>query len=175
MDVVAHSVNPFLFGTGSWVHGQLANLRRWQAVVVCKRRENREEFPFEPVHALVDLPLARQLAERLGRRLSGGVFPFMRAALEERGAHVLHSHFASQGWTDLPLARATKVAHVTSFYGADIWKNSRDERWRKRYAALFERGTLFLVEGNAMRAKVESLGCPAGKIVVQHLGVELTG
>jgi colanic acid/amylovoran biosynthesis glycosyltransferase len=87
----------------------------------------------------------------------------------------LHSHFASQGWTDLPLAAATGVAHVTSFYGADIWKNSRDERWRARYARLFERGTLFLVEGNAMRAKVESLGCPAARIRVQHLGVELAG
>ncbi|HEX6883513.1 MAG TPA: glycosyltransferase [Planctomycetota bacterium] len=174
-NVVAHSVNPFLFGTGSWVHGQLVGLTRWKALVVCKRRENREEFAFEPVHALLDLSLPRQLRERLGRRLSGGVFPFMRAALAESGARVLHSHFASQGWTDLPLAAATGVAHVTSFYGADIWKNSRDERWRARYARLFERGALFLVEGNAMRAKVESLGCPAAKIQVQHLGVELRG
>jgi colanic acid/amylovoran biosynthesis glycosyltransferase len=173
--VVAHSVNPFLFGTGSWVHGQIQGLARWKALVVCKRRENREEFPFEPVHALVDLPFARQVRERIGRRLSGGVFPFMREALAASGARVLHSHFASQGWTDLPLAQAAGVAHVTSFYGADIWKNSRDERWRARYARLFERGSLFLVEGHAMRAKVESLGCPPAKIQVQHLGVELRG
>ncbi len=171
--VVAHSVNPFLFGTGSWVYLQLVGLRRWRALVVCKRRENRQDFPFEPVHALVDRPLAAQLRERLGRRLSGGVFPFMRRALAEAGARVLHSHFASQGWTDLCLARASGLPHVTSFYGADIWKNSRDERWRGRYAALFEQGALFLVEGNAMRAKVESLGCPPEKIRVQHLGVEV--
>jgi colanic acid/amylovoran/stewartan biosynthesis glycosyltransferase WcaL/AmsK/CpsK len=172
-DVVAHSVNPFLFGTGSWVYSQLVGLRRWRALVVCKRRENREDFPFEDVFALVDRPLPLQVWERIGRRLSGGTFPFMKSAIAERGACLLHSHFASQGWTDLPLARAAGVPHVTAFYGADIWKNSRDPSWNERYRALFAAGTSFLVEGNAMRAKVESLGCPREKIVVQHLGVEL--
>jgi colanic acid/amylovoran biosynthesis glycosyltransferase len=172
-DVVAHSVNPFLFGTGSWVYSQLVGLRRWRAIVVCKRRENREDFPFEDVFALVDRPFPLQVWERLGRRLSGGAFPFMKSALAERGARLLHSHFASQGWTDLPLAHAADVPHLTSFYGADIWKNSRDPLWNERYRALFAAGTAFLVEGNAMRAKVESLGCPREKIVVQHLGVEL--
>jgi len=174
-DVVAHSVNPFLFGTGSWVYTQLVGLRRWRAIVVCKRRENREDFPFEDVFALVDRPLPMQLLERLGRRLSAGTFPFMKKALESKGARLLHSHFASQGWTDLSLARATSVPHLTSFYGADIWKNSRDPMWRERYTGLFAAGTTFLVEGNAMRAKVESLGCPREKILVQHLGVELEG
>ena len=172
-DVVAHSVNPFLFGTGSWVYSQLVGLRRWRAIVVCKRREHREEFPFDDVFALVDRPLLLQVWERIGRRLSAGTFPFMKSAIAERGARLLHSHFASQGWTDLPLARATGIPHLTSFYGADIWKNSRDPLWNKRYRALFAAGTSFLVEGNAMRAKVESLGCPREKIIVQHLGVEL--
>ena len=171
--VVAHSVNPFLFGTGSWVYAQIVALRRWQPIVVCKRRENRAAYPLADVFALTDLSLPSQALERLGRRLSGGVFPFMRKALRSRGARLIHSHFASQGWTDLPLAAASGLAHLTSFYGADIWKNSRQERWRARYARLFAAGTSFLVEGNAMRAKVEALGCPREKILVQHLGVEL--
>jgi colanic acid/amylovoran biosynthesis glycosyltransferase len=173
--VVAHSVNPFLFGTGSWVYAQIVALRRWRAIVVCKRRENRESFPLAGVYALEDLPLVAQARERLGRRLSRGAFPFMRRALAENRASVLHSHFASQGWSDLPLAEASGAEHVTSFYGADIWKNSRDEHWRRRYRDLFARAGRFLVEGSAMRAKVESLGCPPEKIVVQHLGVELEG
>jgi colanic acid/amylovoran biosynthesis glycosyltransferase len=173
--VVAHSVNPFLFGTGSWVYSQITGLQRWRPCVVCKRRENREQYPLPEVFALTDLSFPAQLRERLGRRLSRGVFPFMVRRLRERGARLLHSHFASQGWTDLPLVAAAGVAHLTSFYGADIWKNSREELWRARYAALFERGDLFLVEGNAMRAKVESLGCPSEKLLVQHLGVDVEG
>jgi colanic acid/amylovoran biosynthesis glycosyltransferase len=173
--VVAHSVNPFLFNTGSWVYSQLVTLREWRPIVVCKRRENQADYPLENVHALKDLPLLLQLRERLGRRVSGGVFPFMRRAIESSGARLVHSHFASQGWTDLPLVKACGTAHITSFYGADIWKNSQSENWRRRYAELFALGTRFLVEGEAMRAKVISLGCPPGKVFVQHLGVKTEG
>lgn len=172
--VVGHSVNPFLFGTGSWIYGQLRGLARWRAVVVCKRRENQDQFQLEGVYAREDLGPLRQLAERAGRRRHG-YFPFQRKALAREGARILHSHFASQGWTDLALAEALGIPHVTSFYGADIWKNSRQASWRERFGELFERGALFLVEGHAMRAKVESLGCPSAKIRVQHLGVELAG
>ncbi len=171
---VAHSVNPFLFGTGSWVYGQIQSRDRWDAIVVCKRRENTAQYPFERVFALTDLSLARQVQQRLGRRFQRGVFPFMRDAIREHGARVLHSHFASQGWTDLALAAACGIPHVTSFYGADIWKNSRDPAWKRRYEELFRRGALFLVEGNAMRAKVESLGCPPAKVAVQHLGTAVS-
>ena len=173
MLVAAHSVNPFLFGTGSWVYSQIVGMHRWQSIVVCKRRENREHYPLERVYALTDLSRPAQIKERFGRRRAHGAFPFMVRAIRENGARLLHSHFANQGWKDLSLAEAAGVAHVTSFYGADIWKNSRDPRWRERYAELFERGTLFLVEGHAMRAKVESLGCPSEKVVVQHLGVDV--
>lgn len=174
LPMVAHSVNPFLFGTGSWVYGQLQSRRRWDAMVVCKRRENTADYPFERVFALTDLPLAKQMHQRIGRRLGKGVFPFMRDAIREHGARVLHSHFASQGYTDLALAAACGIPHVTSFYGADIWKNTRDDAWRRRYGELFRAGTLFLVEGHAMRAKVESLGCPADKIAVHHLGTAVS-
>ena len=171
--LVGHSVNPFLFGTGSWIYGQLKGLSTWRAAVVCKRRENERTFPFEPVYARDDLSLLEQLGQRVGRRRRG-YYPFHRERLERDGCRLLHSHFASQGWTDLNLAEDLGVPHVTSFYGADIWKNSRHESWRVRFGELFERGTRFLVEGNAMRAKVESLGCPPEKVVVQHLGVELS-
>lgn len=171
--VVAHSVNPFLFGSGTWVYSQLTTLTRWRAIVVCKRRENERSFPLEDVHALLDLPLLAQVRERIGRRLSNGVFPFMRREIQRAGARLIHSHFASQGWTDLPLARATGLPLIASFYGADIWKNSTEPGWRERYARLFEAGALFLVEGNAMRGKVIALGCAPEKVVVQHLGVDV--
>jgi colanic acid/amylovoran biosynthesis glycosyltransferase len=171
---VAHSVNPFLFGTGSWVYGQIQSRKRWDAIVVCKRRENTSQYPFERVFALTDLSLPRQVQQRLGRRFQRGVFPFMREAIREHGARVLHSHFASQGWTDLALASACEIPHVTSFYGADIWKNSRDPAWKRRYEELFRHGALFLVEGSAMRAKVESLGCPPAKVAVHHLGTAVS-
>lgn len=171
--VCGHSVNPFLFGTGSWVYGQLVGLARWRPVVVAKRRENVETFPFSDVHALYDLAGLSQVAQRIGRRAKG-YFPFQRRALEEAGARLVHSHFGSQGWKDMPLAGALDIPLVTSFYGADIWKLCRQESWVARYTDLFATGALFLVEGHAMRNKVMELGCPPEKVVVQHLGVDLS-
>jgi colanic acid/amylovoran biosynthesis glycosyltransferase len=168
-----HSVNPFLFGTGSWVYGQIRGLERWRAAVVCKRRENAEQFPFDAVFALADLPAPQQWLEQARKAVTGS-FPFMERVAKRESARVLHSHFAGKGWQDIALARATGLPHVSSFYGADIWRSSRSPKWRARYEALWSAGDLFLVEGGAMRAKVASLGCPLEKIVVQHLGVDVS-
>jgi colanic acid/amylovoran biosynthesis glycosyltransferase len=172
--LVLHSVNPYLFATGSWVYGQVSQLQRWKAAVVCKRTENLDQFPLANVHALCDLPLPRRWLEPCQKALNGGYFPFMKAVARRERALVLHSHFAGKGWQDLALARATGLPLVCSFYGGDIWANAGSAMWRERFRQLFAGGTLFLVEGNAMRAKVESLGCPPQKILVQHLGVDLS-
>lgn len=170
--LVLHSVNPFLFGTGSWVYGQLRGLERWRAAVVCKRRENKEQFPFENVHALSDLPAPRQWLEQTLKAVRGA-FPFMIDVARREGARVLHSHFAGKGWQDIALARATGLPHASSFYGADIWRSSRSQKWRTRYESLWREGDLFLVEGGAMRDKVVSLGCAPEKVRVHHLGVDV--
>jgi colanic acid/amylovoran biosynthesis glycosyltransferase len=172
--LVLHSVNPYLFGTGSWVYGQIKLLSRWQAAVVTTKLENLDQFPLENVHALRSLPAPRRWYEHAAKAFNGGYFPFMKCVAEQSGARLLHSHFAGKGWKDLPLARATGLRHVSSFYGADIWRNSRSEKWRKRFLELWREGDLFLVEGEAMRSKVISLGCPPDKVRVQHLGVDLS-
>lgn len=171
--LVLHSVNPYLFGTGSWVYGQIRALERWRAAVVCKRRENMDQFPLDAVYALEDLPTPQQWLEQSIKAVTGA-FPFMERVAKRENARVLHSHFAGKGWQDIALARATGLPHASSFYGADIWRSSRSPKWRKRYGALWRAGELFLVEGGAMRAKVESLGCPPHKIRVHHLGVDIS-
>jgi len=172
MPVVAHSVSPFLFPTGSWVYTQLTSLRRYEALVVCRRRKNRADYPFERVHSLDDFNVLRQQWQRL-RKAVEGAYPFMVRACRESQARLLHSHFAFQGWQDLGLARRCGLRHATSFYGADIWRYSRQELWRQRYRTLFAQGDRFFVEGNAMKRKVVELGCDPEKVTIQHLGVDV--
>ncbi len=172
--VVGHSVNPFLFGTGSWIYGQIRGLARWRAVVVTKRRENEALFPFEAVYARSDLSPLGRLVQRAARRFGPGYFPYHRGVLEREGARLLHSHFGSQGWRDLPLARDLGIPLVVSVYGADVWKLSRQEEWVRRYRQLFAAVRLILCEGHAMRGKLIELGCPAERLRVQHLGVDLS-
>ena len=62
---------------------------------------------------------------------------------------------------------------VTSFYGADATSYPRHEKWRRHYQRLFAAGELFLVEGNTLKAGLAELGCPAEKIRVHQLGVDV--
>jgi colanic acid/amylovoran biosynthesis glycosyltransferase len=63
---------------------------------------------------------------------------------------------------------------VTSFYGFDAWRLPEDDpSWLTRYAELFEKGSLFLVEGPAMQDRLIHLGCLVEKIRIHRLGVDL--
>jgi len=166
-------VNPYLPKSGSWIHSQIAGLERYRPVVVTKRVENLDSFPVDTLYTREELSAPNRLYQRLAKRWGRPYFPFYRDALAKEGAALLHSHFGNWGYEDIELAQDLGIPQVTSFYGADIWRDSQDPEWRARYHRYFAESQLFLVEGNAMRKKVMELGCPSEKVVVQHLGVPL--
>ncbi len=173
LPVVAHSVIPYLPKSGSWIYAQIRALSRYRPIVITKRVENLESFPFDPIYSRSQLSPLNQLYQRLWRRWVRGYFPFYRRVLVENHAGVLHSHFGDWGYADMRLKQDLGIPQVTSFYGADIWVLCRDPRWRRRYRDFFAVCDGFLVEGNAMRNKVIDVGCPPDKVRVQHLGVDL--
>ena len=59
MRIVGHSVNPFLFGTGSWVYTQIKGLERWRAV------DEGAATPGEGVDPGAELEIDAAAAERL--------------------------------------------------------------------------------------------------------------
>ena len=63
---------------------------------------------------------------------------------------------------------------ITMFYGYDASMLPKIEPvWSKRYLKLFDKGDLFLTEGNHMKATLIKLGCAEEKIRIFHLGVDL--
>lgn len=169
--VVAHSVNPYC--PASWIHHQLVFLKRYRAIVIAKRTENLAQFPFKPLYAQYDLPWWRRGFEKAVRRWQG-YFPQHLWALRHHQAAVLHSHYAEYGMADWRLARTLGIPHLTTFYGADIWKNSRQTEWQQKFREFVGQSQLFLVEGNAMRNKVIALGADPAKVKISHLGVDLS-
>lgn len=86
---------------------------------------------------------------------------------------IVHSHFGDQGWVDMPLVKQCRARHVVTFYGFDISRLPVQQVWRDRYADLFKSVDRVLCEGPHMGGCLESLGCPADKIRIQHLGIKL--
>jgi len=172
LPVVCHSVIPYLPKSGSWIHSQIVGLKRYSAIVVTKRIQNRATFPWEKIFSTSELGAFAQLRNRIGRRRLG-FFPYWKEVIEREGARLVHSHFGDWGYRDVALKRACGIPQVSSFYGADVWKLGMIQEWRERYREYFRGGDLFLVEGNAMRRRVIELGCAGEKVLVHHLGVDL--
>ncbi len=172
---VAHfKLGAYLPLTENWIHGQLSNLRRWKPVVYCSSRENADAFP-APVVREFDWGGRRPwaLINRVGERLTG-VAPAMAAAVLRDRPRLVHAHFGPSGHAALGLSRRFSLPLVTTFYGYDLTRLPEQKpEWRERYAELFARGSLFLVEGRHMRKRLVALGCPAEKAAVQHIGVDL--
>lgn len=171
---VAHLITPYLFPTGTWIHTQLVHARRTRPIVLTRKLEHRERFPFEPVH-VVPAPggrlmrLPHELRIRLGSLPPDRYLPI----LNREGARLLHAHMGWEGARAVDLAAAAALPLITTFYGRDAGRTSRQFWWHGRYRKLFSEGRSFLVEGPNLGRTLEALGCSPDRIHVVHLGIDL--
>lgn len=175
--VVVHHYTTWLNLTLTWLHTQIASLPPDIESHVCyERTAFPGRFHLANLHSLEDEPPIRALWERAARKVGlRDHLPYMSRVARENGAAILHSHFGNVAWGDLTVARTVGMAHVVTFYGADV--NSvphTDPRWYARYRELFARVDRVLCEGPHMRSCLLELGCPPEKALVHPLGIDLT-
>ena len=172
--VVAHSVNPYLPNSGSWIYHQIRFLESFRPIVLTKRTENLDQFPISPIYSVNGQPFLRRNLEKAFARVGSAPFRTHRDALRREYAVLLHSHFADMAIRNIPLAKEAGIPHVASFYGSDIWARARDRRFREGFGKLSRSASLFLVEGPAMADKVLDLGAPGRIVKVLRLGIDTT-
>ncbi len=171
---VGHYVAPYLPVTGSWIYGQLMNLRSHRAVVMTDRTLNLDVFPFAPIYPADRASRFRKLRWALkDGRVRGVSWRYFDEVIEREGVSLLHAHFGQAGAEMVEMKRRVGLPMVTAFYGADVSQLPADPYWRALFVRLFEAGELVLAEGSAMRAALIALGCPPAKVVIQHLGVDV--
>lgn len=168
---VIHLVTPYLFRTGSWVYSQLTAIRGYDNTVFTQRKENLELFPLKNVFGPEDFGAAKKFSNFLYRRITGKYGLYFRPLVEAIGPRMFHAHMGFEAVRWLDFVKRTGRPMITTFYGLDVSKLGRMKEWQDRYASLFEHGTIFLAEGSYLRQQLMDLGCPAQKVVVQHLGV----
>jgi colanic acid/amylovoran biosynthesis glycosyltransferase len=131
---------------------------------------NREEFPLLRAWSFEGSRVTRRIWRRfIGDRL----YPSDSWKLWRLAPRLLHSHFGYVAVNDLALQSALDVPWVASFYGADVYELGRRIEWREMYARLFDRVTRVLALGPMMAAHLEKLGCPADKVIIHPLGVDV--
>lgn len=173
---ILHSYSTWLHQTQTWMYTQVKHLPKSVVPhIVCHRTANLEQFSVPNIHALREGPAWQWYWDKglrsLGLRNYIGLLVRVGRRLR---APVVHSHFGPYGWQDLDAVKRIGARHVVTFYGADVNRLPQQEpKWLDRYARLFASIDAVLCEGPHMAGCIESLGCPASKLKVQHLGIEL--
>jgi len=172
---VAHVLHTYLGLTETFIHEYLAAFREVRPLVVARHLENLDLFPLPEGVPLHQSPPARGsaawAAAAVRRRLRGGE-PHLEALLSGAAVRVVHGHYGPTACEVLPVCARLDLPLVTSFYGYDASMGNVLAEFADRYRALFGQGAAFLVEGNAMKAKLAALGCPADKLHLQRIAID---
>lgn len=176
--LVLQAIGPWLPLTASWLFNQVVHLPpQIRSHVVCKATENLDQFNVPDIHSLCGASKFRMLQERVLSKLGLPQFErFLEKQVQAFHPDILHSHFGWFGWENMNVARRHALAHCVTFYGLDVNALPQSQPvWRDRYRALFDQVRCVLCEGPFMAECIKTLGCPAEKVRVHHLGVNIAG
>lgn len=113
-----------------------------------------------------DFPFWQKLFTASQRRLPTYPF-FLEKTLKSAPPDLLHAHFGPTGCLYLPLAKKLNRPLIVTFYGFDYSKlpNVRPV-FREKYKQLFEEATAVIAASEVGCEKLESMGCPPGKLAI---------
>ena len=172
--VVSHLTDQYLPLTETWLYNQIINLKHYEPIVMAQSTKNLDKFPTQNVFPIPERSIILKKFDTISIRYTGS-YPtkYFENIIREKNVKLLHAHFGTEGFKYLKLKKNLNLPMITTFYGFDVCQIPRIPYWKKRYVQLFQEGELFLTEGNNMKQELIKIGCPANKIIVQHLGVDL--
>jgi len=173
---VIHAVSSWLPQTETWLYNQVRYLPpEIESYIVCETTENLDQFELSNIYSLSDAPKWHYYWDKGLRKLRvRRHLGFLVEQAKKHNAQVLHSHFGNIGWANIGAAKKAGLKHVVTFYGLDVNRlPTIDPRWYERYRFLFKKINLVLCEGSHMANCIMKLGCPANKVKVHHLGVNV--
>lgn len=183
---VAHLCKAFSKRSETFVYDYVTELERQDVDnhVVAGRRVNPDQRPFDDV-TVVPWPalwsprrVGYRLLEVLG--LDGTLesswrelWPGAEEAIERIAPDVLHAHFGRPGVKAVPIAEQLGRPLIVTFYGYDISKLPREQRWREAYESIWRAARAIVVLSEDMKEEAVRLGAPPDAVHVVHLARDL--
>jgi colanic acid/amylovoran biosynthesis glycosyltransferase len=179
MSTVASYIVTFLKPEMLHVYRQVTGLRRWKNIVICKKRENPDHFPFPEVRTVKKSPLhqVRRWWQKQVRHEPITIGPSetrrLRAEILCSGADLLHVYFGHIGVHLLPMLQECPIPFVVSFHGADAQVDLDQPKHASATQKMLSLAKLLLVRSDSIAAKLRELGCPPEKIRIHRTGIPL--
>ena len=159
------------------IYRQITSLKRVEPVVIAQKREEAERYPFERI-VVVGKPALHFLRRFWFRQMrdapweiSPGEVRKLTSVLERANAQLLHIYFGHIAVHLLPLICAWPKPAVVSFHGADVMVDLDKPAYRAATQQMLEAVRMVLVRSESLGRALINLGCPAGKIRLQHTGI----
>jgi len=171
--------NNFLPYSETFIHDEIRHHERYDVTVLARRHSNADRFPGHHVVA-VEGPTERRPLQSAVYGLTGFSRRLERAVKQER-PDLVHAHFGHNGLYAMGFARRHGIPLVVSLHGRDVTillgrDKYHPEWWHYLlgHQRLFRQADLFLAASNELKTLITSVGCPAEKVVVHRLGVDVT-
>jgi colanic acid/amylovoran biosynthesis glycosyltransferase len=161
------------------VYRQVAGLKEVTPTVFTFKRENAEQFPFEPIRFLRRSPLRwiRRIWNVQLRKIPLQAYRTevnaMRLLLTAERCQVLHIYFGNNGLFWLPFLRDRHLPTIVSFHGADVQVNVDSPTARRLLKELFAVCTLVMARSESLASALIGIGCPPDKLRIQRTGIPL--
>ena len=177
---VAVVKNNFLPFSEAFLHEEVSHLRRYAPTVFARTQRNADRFTGHRVIAVETLPEdphpvaaafynATARSKRHNAELAGG------------GFDLVHGYFIDNALTGMAFANRYDLPLVVSLLGHDVSivmgrEKYRPDKWHYLFGheRLFRRASMFLSISAELRDRIIECGCPAEKVHVHHVGIDLS-
>jgi colanic acid/amylovoran biosynthesis glycosyltransferase len=161
------------------VYRQICGIDRFRSIVLARKREEEERFPFPDVF-LVPKPRSHELLRFWKRKIRDEplfITPSeadrITGELKKRSVNLLHIYFGHIGVLLLPLIKARPVPIIVSFHGADVMVQMENSSFRLATQTMLDAVDLVLVRSESLAERLVTLGCRKNKIRVHRTGIPL--
>jgi colanic acid/amylovoran biosynthesis glycosyltransferase len=173
---VAHVMSSYLAQSETFIWQYLHKLINAYPVVIAESLQNLNQFPLQrgKLYRIYGSRFTRPwIMDNWYRRVLNRPFGYKTKILRKENIQIIHAHFGPVGCNYLPVSLSLNIPLITNFYGYDLSVTEVIDQHKESYKALFKNGSHFLVEGPFMQDKLISLGCPAEKISIQRIAIDL--
>ena len=98
----------------------------------------------------------------------------LRKVLIREKPDLIHAHFGAQGVAILPVVKKLGIPLIVSFHGYDAFRLPNEQGWKEKLTELFAGAGMVTVVSEIMYNQLISLGCPAAKLKLIHVGKRLS-